>query len=236
MRERKLSVEKYREERVSTGNATLDMLLNGGFLKNSMILLAGNPGAGKTLLSARFIYEGAVKDGEPGVYACFAETKDRFIQNMKMFGMDFESLTSKGMVSILDLSIGTEEEVQSALNLVFEAITKLRARRLVIDSITAMSIGLKNEFEKRYLIRLLYRLIQRTGCTTITVTDIPWGSQRIGESVEEFVADGIILMENRYDDDGVLRRYIKVLKMRGTNHAKRTYRYVINENGVEIKP
>jgi len=230
-----LSVEKRRDERVSTGNTMLDRLLEGGFLRNSMILLAGNPGAGKTLLSAKFIYEGAVRDGEPGVYACFAETRDRFIQNMKMFGMDFESLTSKGMVSILDLSIGTEEEVQSALNQIFEAITNLRARRLVVDSITAMSMGLKNEFEKRHLIRLLYRLIQRTGCTSITITDIPWGSQRIGESIEEFVADGIILMENRYDNDGVLKRYIRILKMRGTNHAKRTYRYVINENGVEIK-
>jgi len=230
-----LSVKKHKEGRISTGNDRLDWLLDGGFLRNSMILLAGNPGAGKTLLSARFIYEGAVRDGEPGVYACFAETRDRFIQNMKMFGMDFDSLNSKGIVSILDLSIGTEEEVQSALNHIFESITSLRASRLVVDSITAMSMGLKSEFEKRHLIRLLYRLIQRTGCTTITITDIPWGSSRIGESVEEFVADGIILMENRYDNDGVLKRYIRILKMRGTNHAKRTYRYIIKEKGVEIK-
>lgn len=228
-------MEKHRGERISTGNSKLDGLLEGGFLRNSMILLAGNPGAGKTLLSAKFIYEGAVKDGEPGVYACFAETRERFIQNIKMFGMDFDSLTSKGMVSILDLSIGTESEVQSALNQIFEAIMNLRARRLVVDSITAMSMGLKSEFEKRHLIRLLYRLIQKTGCTTITITDIPWGSQRIGESIEEFVADGILLMENRYDNDGVLKRHLRILKMRGTNHAKRTYRYVINERGVEIK-
>ena len=230
-----MSMKKRGVDRVSTGNNRLDELLDGGFLRNSMILLAGNPGAGKTLLSAKFIYEGAVRDREPGVYACFAETKDRFIQNMRMFGMDFDSLTLKGMVSVLDLSIGTEEEVQSALNRIFESVMSLRARRLVVDSVTAMSMGLKSEFEKRYLIRLLYRLIQRTGCTTIIITDIPWGSQRIGESIEEFVADGIILMENRYDDDGVLKRYIRILKMRGTDHAKRTYRYVIKEKGVEIK-
>jgi len=42
-------------------------------------------------------------------------------------------------------------------------------------------------------------------------------------------------MENRYGDDGVLKRYLRILKMRGTNHTKRTYRYVINEKGVEIK-
>jgi KaiC/GvpD/RAD55 family RecA-like ATPase len=42
-------------ERISTGNEQLDVLLDGGFLCNSMILLAGNPGAGKTILSSNFI-------------------------------------------------------------------------------------------------------------------------------------------------------------------------------------
>ena len=63
-------------ERISTGNKELDILLDGGFLNNSMILLAGNPGAGKTILSSNFIYQGALKE-DPGVYACFSETKKR---------------------------------------------------------------------------------------------------------------------------------------------------------------
>ena len=222
-------------ERTSTGTSELDSLLEGGFLRDTMILIAGSPGAGKTLLSARFIYEGAVKHGEAGVYACFAETKGRFIQDMKKFGMDFETLTSKGTVAVLDLSVATETDVQSVLNQIFEAITSLRARRLVVDSITAMSTGLKREFEKRHLIRLLYRLIHKSGCTTIVVADLPWGSRRIGESIEEFVADAIILMENSYDADGVLRRDLKILKMRGTDHSKKAHRYTINEKGVEIQ-
>ena len=78
-------------ERISTGNEQLDTLLDGGFLRNSMILLAGNPGAGKTILSSNFIYQGALLD-EPGVYACFAETRKRLIQDMKKFGIDFEKV------------------------------------------------------------------------------------------------------------------------------------------------
>ncbi len=53
-------------ERISTGNGHLDTLLDGGFLSNSIILLAGNPGAGKTILSSNFIYSGAIVDEEPG--------------------------------------------------------------------------------------------------------------------------------------------------------------------------
>lgn len=221
-------------ERISTGNIELDTLLDGGFLKNSMILIAGNPGAGKTILSSRFIYEGALND-EPGVYACFAETRQRLIQDMKKFGINFEPMIRRRKIEVLDLSIGSETEVQSALNQIFEAITTLRARRLVVDSIAAMAMGLETEFEKRHLIRLLYRLILKTGCTTIAITDIPWNSNRIGESIEEFVADGVILMEHHYDSAETLKRQIRITKMRGTNHSRKTHKYIINESGLKIE-
>jgi circadian clock protein KaiC len=222
-------------ERMSTGNVQLDTLLDGGFLRNSMILLAGNPGAGKTILSSNFIYDGALNHDEPGVYACFAETRKRLIQDMKKFEIDFEPMIRRRKLEVLDLSIGSETEVQSALNQIFEAITTLRARRLVVDSIAAMAMGLETEFEKRHLIRLLYRLILKTGCTTIAITDIPWNTNRIGESIEEFVADGIILMEHYYDGTGDLKRQLRITKMRGTNHSKKTHLYSINEKGLDIQ-
>ena len=100
------------EDRISTGNIELDALLEGGFLKKSMNLIAGNPGAGKTILSSNFIYNGAIND-ESGVYACFAETRTRLIQDMKKFGMDFDPLIRRRKVEILDLSIGSETDVQS---------------------------------------------------------------------------------------------------------------------------
>jgi circadian clock protein KaiC len=221
-------------ERISTGNKQLDTLLDGGFLRNSMILLAGNPGAGKTILSSNFIYQGALND-EPGVYACFAETRKRLIQDMKKFGIDYEHFIRRRKVEVLDLSIGSETEVQSALNQIFEAITTLRAKRLVVDSISAMAMGLETEFEKRHLIRLLYRLILKTGCTTLAITDIPWNSKKIGESIEEFVADGIILMEHFYDENTNLKRQLRITKMRGTNHSRKTHRYTISAEGLDLE-
>ncbi|MFA9437371.1 MAG: RAD55 family ATPase [Candidatus Bathyarchaeota archaeon] len=221
-------------ERVSTGNMQLDTLLDGGILRNSMILLAGNPGAGKTILSSNFIYQGAMID-EPGVYACFAETRKRLIQDMEKFGIDFEPMIRRRKVEVLDLSIGSETEVQSALNQVFETITSLRAQRLVIDSISAMAMGLETEFEKRHLIRLLYRLILKTGCTTIAITDIPWNSTKIGESIEEFVADGIILMQHHYDEKENMKRQLRITKMRGTNHSRKTHIYTISAEGLDFE-
>ena len=221
-------------ERVSTGNMQLDTLLDGGILRNSMILLAGNPGAGKTILSSHFIYHGAMND-EPGVYACFAETRKRLIQDMAKFGIDFEPMIRRRKVEVLDLSIGSETEVQSALNQIFETITSLRAKRLVVDSISAMAMGLETEFEKRHLIRLLYRLILKTGCTTIAITDIPWNSTKIGESIEEFVADGIMLMQHHYDEKENMKRQLRITKMRGTNHSRKTHIYTISADGLDFE-
>ena len=116
-----------------------------------------------------------------------------------------------------------------------EAITSIGARRLVIDSVTAMFAGLKSELEKRHLIRLLYRLIRKSGCTAIIITDMPWGASRIGSSIEEFIADGIILMQSLYDDEGTLRRRLRILKMRETSHTLKTHEYKIGNNGIEIE-
>ena len=92
-----------------------------------MILLAGNPGAGKTILSSKFIYEGAATLGEPGAYACFAETRKKLIRDMKKFEVDFEPMIRRNKVEVLDFFIGSETEIQLALNQIFEAITKLKA-------------------------------------------------------------------------------------------------------------
>lgn len=220
-------------ERVSTGNVEFDRMIEGGFPRGSVVLLAGSPGAGKTVFSAGFIYNGAVDNGEPGVYVCFAESRDKFLRDMKRFGMDFEPLIRRGKVAVLDLSLGTEVDVQSALNQILETITTMGAKRLVIDSITGIFAGVKSELEKRHVLRLLYRLVQKTGCTTIIIADMPWGSERIGSGIEEFIADGIILMENRYNNNGNLERRIKVLKMRGTEHTLKTHKYRIDrEKGV----
>jgi circadian clock protein KaiC len=221
-------------DRVPTGIPWLDGLIEGGFPRHSMILITGRAGVGKTILSAKFLYEGAMKYDEPGVYVCFAETKGMLIRNMKKLGMDFEELAYRKKIAILDLSIGTEIDVQSSLNKIMDAINSIGAKRLVVDSITAMSLGMKSDLEKRRMIHLLYRIVQNSGCTTIVVSDMPYGVKRIGAGIEEFIADGIIMMEEYYGKDGTLKRRLRIIKMRGTDHGQKTYYYTIGKSGVEL--
>lgn len=221
-------------QRTPTGVKGFDELVEGGFPSESLILLAGNPGAGKTTFAAQFIYEGATKFGERGVYVCFAETKRAFLRNMLRFGWDFERLEKEERCSILDLTTIKESELQNALDTILREVTSMKAKRLVIDSFTAMSLALKEAVDIRYLVHMLYKFLQKIGCTTILIADSAWGSERIGSGIEEFIADGIILMQTYFDETGELRRRLRIIKMRSTNHSGKTHPYHISDEGVVI--
>ncbi|MEM1659489.1 MAG: ATPase domain-containing protein [Candidatus Jordarchaeales archaeon] len=220
-------------KRVPTGIPEFDALIEGGFPKPSIVVLSGNPGAGKTIFSAKFIYEGAQRYGEPGVYVCLAESRDKFLSAMKRFGMEFEPLMRRGLVTILDLSLGTELHLQAALNQILEAVTSINAKRLVIDSLTALLAGVEKELERRHLLRLIYKLCRKTDCTAIIIVDMPFGHQGVGSDIE-FIADGVIYMESIYQN-GTLKRRLRVLKMRETAHSLKIHSYVITKEGIKLE-
>lgn len=221
--------------RVSTGIEEFDALIEDGFPVESIILVAGNPGAGKTTFAAQFIIQGTMIS-EKGLYVCFAETKESLHRNLLRFGWDLEDLEHKGQLVVLDLSTTKEPGIQGNLNLILEKIMEINAKRLVIDSFTAFSMALKEPTDVRFLIHLLYRFLQRAGCTTVMISDTPWGSQKIGLGVEEFVADGIILLSTWFDEEGRLRRTCSILKMRCTDHSRMTHEYEITDSGIKIFP
>ena len=183
-------------ERASTGIDGLDVVVEGGFPRGSLILVAGNPGTGKTVFSAQFIYRGAVDYGENGVYVSFAEGKKSFIDYMRRFGMDFERLEREGKVKILDMVTVTEKAVSDVLNKIVEEVLSLKAKRLVIDSFSALAQAFKEKIEARIILHtILGRIVKSTGCTTILILEIPYGEERMGLGIEEFVADGIIILK-----------------------------------------
>lgn len=220
--------------RVATGIETFDELVESGFPNESVIIVAGHPGAGKTTFAAQFIYEGVTQLGEKGIYVCFAETKRTFFRNMLRYGWDFERLENEERCSILDLSTTKESGIQGNLDIILGEITEMNVKRLVIDSFTAMAMAMKEPINIRRLIHLLYKFLQRVGCTTIVITDTPWGSDKIGSGVEEFIADGIILMNTEFSEEGELTRTLRILKMRSTNHSKHVHTYEISEKGISI--
>ena len=217
--------------RTPTGIPKLDELIEGGFPSDSMILLVGYPGSGKTTFSAQFVYNGAMKYGARGVYVCFSETKAAFLRNMMRFGWDFDRFEKDNRITLLDLAVTREAGLQTNLNKIMDSLTSLNANRLVIDSFSAIDTALKEPIDIRTMVHLLYRFLKRANCVSILVLDQPWGSNSIGQGISEFLADGIIHLDAYFDRSKKLRRRLRIVKMRGTNHTMVPHDYDITDEG-----
>jgi len=119
--------------RISTGIANLDALMEGGIPIGSTVLVAGNPGTGKTILTSHFLYEGLSK-GEAGVYVSFSESKKQFYDNFERFGMRFLDFEKDNKFAFLDFASVNKDGIGDALEEVLDVSRKLGAKRVVIDS------------------------------------------------------------------------------------------------------
>ena len=222
-------------DRVPTGIVGLDDMIEGGFPRGSLILLAGSSGSGKTIASSHYLYHGAKSLDENGVYVSFAERREFFLDNMKRFGLDFEMLESKGKFKFLDMMTTREEAMSSTLDIVVREVLEMNAKRLVIDSFSALAQAFKRKIDARIILHLLDKLMRQTGCTTLLLVELPIGSKTLGFGFEEFVADGIILFETINEKEGIRKRAV-IRKMRGTSHNLNYSNIVISDQGISLMP
>ncbi|MEM1585826.1 MAG: ATPase domain-containing protein [Candidatus Bathyarchaeia archaeon] len=205
-------------KRAPIGISGLDEVLGGGFPRGSLIILAGNPGTGKTIFSATFLHNGIVNYGERGVYVSFAENREAFLSNMLSLGFNFEELEKRGMFRFLDLVTAREEAAPAIMETVLREVSEFGAKRLVIDSFSAMAQAFKDTHEARIILHtILSRVTRLMGCTAILIVEVPYGENRMGLGLEEFVADGIILLRRSEFEGGRFLREMEILKMRGTS-------------------
>jgi len=221
-------------KRVKTGIQTLDKLIEGGFPRGSLIILAGSPGSGKTIAASQFLHYGATH-GEPGIYVSFGERREVYVDNMKQFGLDFGKLEDKGTFKFMDMVTTKNEAIPSILEAVLEEAQSLKAKRLVVDSFSAMSLGFEKKIDARILLHLLDKIMRSLECTTLMLVEIPTGHSEMGLGFEEFVSDGIILFETVEVRSGISKRSI-IRKMRGTNHNQNYCNIVISDQGLSLAP
>jgi circadian clock protein KaiC len=219
---------------VSTGLDAFDTLIDGGFPRGSLVLVAGEAGSGKTIFSAQYLYHGASKLAEPGIYVSFAENRETFLGNMKKLKMDFQRLEQERKFKFLDYATITEKAVTETLTNVLSEMDRLKARRLVIDPFTALAQAFKGPIEARIAVHtILGKMLRQAGCTTLLIAEKTSGVGQIGLGIEEFVADGFVLL-TLSSERGHLERRLQVIKMRGTEARKEGLTYDIKENGITI--
>ncbi|MBD2037179.1 circadian clock protein KaiC [Leptolyngbya sp. FACHB-321] len=220
-----------------------DDISHGGVPTGRTTLISGTSGTGKTLLAVQFLYQGIVDFDESGVFVTFEESPADVIKNAFSFGWDLQKFINEGKLFILDASPDPEGQdvagnfdLSALIERIQYAIRKYKARRVSIDSVTAVfqqydSAGVV----RREIFRLVARLKQ-VGATTLMTTE------RVEEygpvarfGVEEFVSDNVVIIRNVLEGER-RRRTIEILKLRGTTHMKGEYPFTITNNGINIFP
>lgn len=226
-------------ERVPTGIDGLDSLIEGGVKKGSSTLVEGGAGCGKSIFCLQFIYEGIIKFNENGVYISFEEEKEDFYLNMLRFGWDLEKLEREGKFAFLRYNPEQVEKVLSGGGgLVRDVVEKLKAKRLVIDSMTAFNMLHDDELSRREATLNLFKTIRKWDCTTLVVGQPEFAEYDIDKhpfNVLEFECDGVIRLYN-IREHNLRIRTLEVFKMRGTKHASKTFTMEITDKGIVIYP
>jgi circadian clock protein KaiC len=221
-------------ERVSSGISTLDALIEGGIPRGFTVLVAGNPGTGKTILTTHFLYEGLLR-GEAAIYVSFSESKSQFYEIFNRFGMKFADFEKDNKFAYLDFSSVTKEGITDALEEVLNVSRNIGARRLVIDSFSAILLAFDNINEARIALQVvLGKMLRSEGITNMLITEVPMGSKNIGSGMEEFVADGII--ELGHGSTNAIPATLRVVKMRATSIDREIHVAFIGEKGMVVYP
>jgi KaiC/GvpD/RAD55 family RecA-like ATPase len=236
-------------ERLKTGVIGLDNLIEGGFPHGRTILITGGCGTGKTIFSMQFIYYGAAIYKEPGIYVTLDERPDLIRQDVLRFGWDLKTLEQKNMITIIDGSVArigmpSQEEFTMPITgfdtdkLLLEILRltkKTGAKRVVIDSIPALGFNFEKESETRKAVLKLSYMLTRAGVTSILTTEVQEGELKYGKyGVEEYVADGVIVLRYSSLSSGGTNRTIHIRKMRATKHSEDLHPLSITPKGVKI--
>jgi KaiC/GvpD/RAD55 family RecA-like ATPase len=224
------------------------LIEKGGVKRGDNILVSGGTGTGKTTFCMQSILSGAIK-GEKCVYLTFEESVEKIRENLtENFGWNISELEKKGCLTITRLDgMKIARLVEVALKKKCDSMNiddnsfsfPFKPDRIVIDSLSALSIAFSNDEEnyRRYLQYLFDKLASFNSVNLIITETIQNPEIYSREGIEEFLADGVIVLYNIKAPGGQRYNALEILKLRCSAHVKKLVPYQIQSGkGIIVLP
>lgn len=217
-------------ERIATGVEGFDQLVEGGFPKGRFILVSGETGCGKTTFAFQFLYKGA-KNGEPGIFVSFEEKAEFIIDNMENLGFnDVRELIDKKMLKIVKTSIFNFNELKSGIK---NLVEEYKAKRIALDSSATLALFFETPLQIRTGMTELLNFLRPLGCTVILTSEITDIGRYSKHSIEEFLADGVVILFHKMIGNTFVRA-VSIVKMRGSKHSEIAHPIGFDVGGIRV--
>ena len=239
---RKTPLHHSQIPKTPTGISGVDEITNGGLPEGRPTLICGEAGSGKTLFSVEFIVRGATEYNEPGVFIAFEEKAAELAMNVASIGFDLEKLQKENRIKVDYVHIDRTEIEETGdydLDGLFirlgYAIDSIGAKRIVLDTIENLFLGLTNLAILRAELRRLFQWLKDKGVTAIITGERGNGHSLTRQGLEEYVSDCVILLDHRVINQISTRR-LRIIKYRGSVHGTNEYPFLIDEDGFSVLP
>ncbi len=238
-------------QRLKTGIEGLDRLIEGGLPKDSITLISGPPGGGKSIFCFQFLYEG-IKNGERCLFLTLDKQVEGLLVQAKNLGLDFQPAIEKNLIKFLYLNINKKLVYETMTNEILSG----QYSRIVLDSITPLSempIFIRNNEDtsldinmvntedlpegsnlptRRLHLRFIMSALESSKSTAVVTSELPVGSSLLSrDGISEFLADGVITLSL---DPTMDRRKLAIMKMRNTKHSLKPRDIVIEYGGIKL--
>jgi circadian clock protein KaiC len=233
--EQTLSRVLQKRERLSTGVPGMDEMIGGGVIAGDAIMLTGPAGSGKSTVATQFVVAG-LANGETGVIAVFEEYPEEYLARANKRNPSVGKSIKAGKLELIYLR-PLDLSVDEALHAILDAVKRLGAKRVIIDSLSGFEVALAPTFREDFR-ESLYRLVGTLTATGVTVFMTAEVSEAFSEArftteKVSFITDEIIVQ--RYIEmKGELKRVMAVIKMRGSNHSHEFRTYEVTSKGVVV--
>ena len=224
----------------SSGIEGLDHILLGGFPRNHVYLLQGDPGVGKTTLGLQFLLEG-VRRGEGALYLTLSETRDELhavaeSHHWDMTGVHvFEQLVGEQTLEEEDSTVfyPSEVELGQTIKAMLTEVDRIKPARVVLDSLS--EIRLLAQSTLRYRKQIL-ALKQFFGSRNITVLFLDDRTAEVNDLQLQSVPHGVVELERYTPLYGAARRRLQLVKIRGLNFRDGYHDFSIKTGGILVYP
>ncbi|HZM02893.1 MAG TPA: circadian clock protein KaiC [Candidatus Saccharimonadales bacterium] len=230
-------------EKIPSGISGLDEITGGGLPKGRPTLVCGSAGCGKTLMAMEFLVRGAVEHNDPGVFMAFEENEEELTRNVASLGFDLNALRARKKIVLHHVRVERSEieetgeyDLEGLFIRLNHAIDSIGAKRVVLDTIEVLFAALPNENILRSELRRLFRWLKDKGVSAIITAEGGGDSGSLTRhGLEEYVADCVILLDHRVNEQLSTRR-LRVVKYRGSVHGTNEYPFLISKDGFSVLP